>query len=85
MTKKEQVAKIKEMEEWIKNGVPVDAKDPSSKADDFYVGAVDMKPGKVLEVVNGNEVRTNLSDAAVKVSDGGYYEMNKKDENEHNI
>ena len=85
MTKKEQIAKIKEMEEWIKNGVPADAKDPSSKADDFYVGAVDMKPGKVLEVVNGNEVKTNLSDAAVKVSDGGYYEMNGKEENEHNI
>ena len=36
------------------------------------------KPGKVLEVVNGNDVRTNLSDAEVKVSNGGYYEMNKK-------
>lgn len=83
MTQKEQEAKIKEMEEFMKNGVPKIAKTPSSKSDSLHVDVIDMKQReknnkKSLEVINGNDVQTVLSDASVKAMDGGFDEINKE-------
>ena len=43
MTKREQEAKIKELTEFMENGVPKEAKTPSSESDNLHVDVIDMK------------------------------------------
>ena len=78
MTKKQQ-AKLKEMEEFMNNGVPEEAKTPSSESDKLHVDVIDMKQKenekskkKSLEVANGKDVQTVLSDARIQTTIGGY-------------
>ena len=68
-----------------KNGVPKEAKTPSSESDNLHVDVIDMKQKyeektkkKSLKVENGKDVQTVLSDASIKTIDGGYEEMNKE-------
>ena len=84
MTKKQQ-AKLKEMEEFMNNGVPEEAKTPSSESDKLHVDVIDMKQKendkdkkKSLEVANGKDVQTVLSDARIQTNKGGYDDLNKK-------
>ena len=46
MTKREQEAKIKELTEFMENGVPKEAKTPSSESDNLHVDVIDMKQKK---------------------------------------
>ena len=85
MTKREQEAKIKELTEFMENGVPKEAKTPSSESDNLHVDVIDMKQKyeektkkKSLKVENGKDVQTVLSDASIKTIDGGYEEMKKE-------
>ena len=85
MTKTEQEAKLKELREFMENGVPEEAKVPSSKSDNLHVDVIDMKQKyeeknkkKSLKVENGKDVQTVLSDASIKTLDGGYEEVNKE-------
>ena len=43
MTKREQEAKIKELTDFMENGVPKEAKTPSSESDNLHVDVIDMK------------------------------------------
>ena len=81
MTKNQKDAKMKEMQQWVESGVPKEAKDPSSSKDSFQTDVTAMKQRekqlkKSLEVVNGNETKTILSEASIKAIPGGYYEIN---------
>ena len=85
MTKREQEAKIKELTEFMENGVPKEAKTPSSESDKLHVDVIDMKQKenekskkKSLEVANGKDVQTVLSDARIQTTIGGYDEINKE-------
>ena len=84
MTKKQE-AKLKEMEEFMNNGLPKEAKTPSSESDKLHVDVIDMKQKendkdkkKSLEVANGKDVQTVLSDARIQTTIGGYDEINKE-------
>ena len=84
MTKKQE-AKLKEMEEFINNGVPKKAKAPSSDSDELHIDVIDMKQKenemdkkKFVEVPNGKDVQTVLSAAGIQLNEGGYDNLNKK-------
>ena len=80
MTKKQKDTKMEEMQQWIETGVPKEAKDPSSELDNLHIDVIDIKQReeeKALEVMNGNDVQTVLSDSAIKTVGGGYEETKK--------
>lgn len=84
MTKKQE-AKLKEMEEFMNNGLPKEAKAPSSKSDKLHVDVIDMKQKEneknkkeSLEVANGKDVQTVLSAAGIQTNKGEYDDLNKK-------